>query len=402
MSSETSRRKDPQPTRVAGPSRGAPTVAEGRAVASADVASGRKRSEASGPWERYGWLMAAVWLVFLFYPILALVTRPVSDGAKALGWFGLAAFVYLYLSGFQRGMRRGGGVSGGRIPTAQWWTFAGMIGCALLTAPAVGGNVLSFTPYIVSFASYGLNRVMHWVTSAACVAAVVVCIFALPDGINFLSVGVILLVLICVNTVSTWLIRRSAEADELAKELATSEERESIARDVHDLIGHSLTVVKLKAELAQRLVDRDPERAKKELGEIAEITSEALSGVRATVSGLRSEGLAPQWEEAVSVLEDAGITVETQGDPLALSTAQSIPAAWILRESVTNVLRHAHAQRVRIAAAPGRLEVDDDGVGLRAKAGNGVRGMRERAAASGASCVVEESPWGGTRVSVTW
>jgi two-component system sensor histidine kinase DesK len=191
-------------------------------------------------------------------------------------------------------------------------------------------------------------------------------------------------------------------ADELRVELATSEERESVARDVHDLLGHSLTVVKLKAELAARLVDRDPDRARAELAEIVRLTGEAISGVRGTVTGLRADGLAAQVQASRAALDSAGISAEVAGDAGAISPAQSLPASWILREATTNILRHAHAKHVRIGIEPGTVIVEDDGVGIRAKAGNGLRGMAERAAAADAVLRVERSSAGGTRVSVTW
>ncbi|HIY66289.1 MAG TPA: sensor histidine kinase, partial [Candidatus Agrococcus pullicola] len=182
----------------------------------------------------------------------------------------------------------------------------------------------------------------------------------------------------------------------------TSREREAIARDVHDLIGHTLTVVKLKSELAGRLVDRDPAATKRELEAISSLTAEAIAGVRSTVTGLRASELDEQLEASRSALESAGVELRVVGSPEAMSPAQSLSASWILREAVTNILRHAEATRVSIELKPGTLTVVDDGRGVEGPTGNGLRGMAERASASGAVLAIEDGDDGGTAVSVRW
>lgn len=355
---------------------------------------------AKDPWARYGWLMAAIWLVFLFYPIVVLLRHESPVEWEVLAWVGLAAFVAVYLAGFQVAMGKGSPRS---EPIAvQWWCFAALILCVLLTVPALKFDIVSFLPFLMSFASYGLTRRMHWITLGACVVLVVSLSLLSGRLMNYLSVVLIVVLLGAVNTVSTFLIRRTAEADVLALSLATSQERESVARDVHDLMGHSLTVVKLKAQLARRLVDVDPERAKAELADIEAITGEAIAGVRATVTGLMGEGLAPQLDASRAALGTAGVALIVEGDPAALSPAQGLPAGWILREATTNVLRHSGASRVRVRVLPGGISVEDDGVGLCSEAGNGLRGMAERASLSGGVFTVGESEWGGAKVEVTW
>lgn len=360
----------------------------------------RPVKEDKNPWARFGWLLAAVWLVFLFYPIRELLEHRAPLAWEVCGWVGLGVFVILYLAGFQLGMSKGA-PSSAPLPL-QWWCFGGLIACVVLTIPALGFESISFLPFIMSFASYGLTRTVHWITlTSSIVIAVGVAVIS-GRFEDFIAVVLIVTLLGAVNTVSTFLIRRSAEADSLALSLATSRERESVARDVHDLMGHSLTVVKLKAQLARRLVDVDPERAKAELADIETITGEAIQGVRATVTGLRSEGLASQLEASRAALGTGGVQLTVEGEPSALSPAQALPAGWILREATTNVLRHAQATRVRVRIVPGGITVEDDGVGLAGVAGNGLRGMAERAAHSGGVCVVSGSAWGGVKVDVTW
>ncbi len=353
------------------------------------------------PWDRFGWLMAVIWLVFLAYPVMALLGSTAPEGWIIVGWTAMAAFVALYVLGFMRGMSSGGGL--GR-PTApgQWLFFAGLIVCAVISIPAEGGSALSFLPFIMSFASYGLNRIAHWVTFAGAVTVTVLWILLMPGGLSYVSVLAIIALLGVVNTVSTWLIIRSADADRLGLELATSEGREAVARDVHDLIGHSLTVVKLKAQLARRLIDTDPERAKAELAAIESLTAEAIAGVRATVAGARAASLTEQLSASADALRSAGVTPVVDGDPGVLSPAQGLTASWILREATTNILRHADASTVTVSVRPGMLAVQDDGRGAGEQEGNGVRGMRERAAAAGARFELVRPVAGGTRVEVTW
>ncbi|MGI6877694.1 sensor histidine kinase [Microbacterium sp. gxy059] len=354
------------------------------------------------PWERWGWLMAVVWMVFLAFPIISLLRSDASPFAVGIGWFGLVAFGAAYVAGFLRGMR-----GGWRRPVRSvLLLFLAAVLCAGLTVPAIGWQATSFLPFLMAYAAYGLARPWHWTVLSASVALVVAHAILAPargEQPAWPLLGIVLMMAV-VNTITTWLIDRSVAAEELRLDLATSRERESVARDVHDLVGHSLTVVKLKAELAARLVERDPAAARAELEEIARLTGEAISGVRSTVTGLRAEGLDAQLAAIRAAFESAGIDIEVVGDASALSTAQSLPAGWILREATTNILRHARARSVRIVLAPGTMTVEDDGTGLRGAPGNGLRGMAERAAAAGA--VLDVAPLGGgdrgTKVSLTW
>ncbi|WP_417554449.1 sensor histidine kinase [Microbacterium sp.] len=352
-------------------------------------------------WDRFGWLMAVIWLVFLVYPVIALLNSEAPEGWVVVGWAAMVAFVGLYIVGFTRGIGSGGGL--GHPPArGQWLFFAGLIACAAISIPAEGGSALSFLPFIMSFASYGLTRLAHWITLAASVAVTAGWVFLIPGGLNYLSVLFIVILLGVVNTVSTWLIIRSADAERLGLELATSEGREAVARDVHDLIGHSLTVVKMKAQLARRLIDADPARAKAELADIEALAAEAIAGVRTTVAGARAASLTEQLAASADALRSAGVVAHVDGDPGALSPAQGLTASWILREATTNILRHAGASAVTVTVRPGMLAVQDDGRGSGEREGNGVRGMRERAAAAGARFELTRPASGGTRVEVTW
>ena len=366
-----------------------------------------------GPWERYGWLMGCVWLVFLYFPGLALAQSHAPATTIALGWFGLSVFGIAYLSGFVYGMRRS--LLDGRL--TLWLLFAATIAGAALSVPAIGWHVSSYLPFVMAYSSYLLSRLAHWICNVFGIVFVTVeCLTAAARNAEapWPLLGIVVMVA-AVNTINSWLIHRSMSAEQLRLKLATSEGREAVARDVHDLLGHSLTVVKLKAELASRLIDRDPEAARAELAQIIDITGEALAGVRGTVTGVRQAAAAEspassrgelerQIKDSRDALAVAGVSSEVRGKATALSPSQSLVATWILREVTTNVLRHARAQRVRVEFAPGTLVVIDDGVGVAAgtTGGNGMLGMRERAAAAGATLRIDCPTAGGTRVSLTW
>lgn len=356
----------------------------------------------TNPWQRFGWLMAVVWMFFLVYPLQALLRSSADTAWIVIGWAALIAFAVLYVVGFIYGLRSGGGL--GRTPVrGQWAIFGSLIVCMVVSIPAVGASALSYLPFIMSFASYGLTRVAHWLTLSSAVVVTLAVVLLAPDGRDYLPVLAIVALLGVVNTVSTWLIIRSGEAEELGLELATSEAREAIARDVHDLIGHSLTVVGLKAQLVRRLMDTDPERARAELADIEALTSEAIAGVRATVAGARTSTLDEQLATSREALRAADVTFTIHGDVAVLSPAQALTASWIVREATTNTLRHAKASAVSVRFAPGRIVVVDDGSGAGGRIeGNGIRGMRERAAAANAAFAVAAAPGGGTRVEVTW
>ena len=181
--------------------------------------------------------------------------------------------------------------------------------------------------------------------------------------------------------------RRLLRADEEIERLATIAERERIARDLHDLLGHTLSVIVLKSELAARLVRADPDRAAAEVNDIEQIGREALGEVRAAVAGYRARGLGAELDGARVALEAAGVDVEVHADPTDLRPEQESALAMALREAVTNVVRHADAQRATISITTVgdgvRLEVTDDGRGSAGPAGSGITGMRERIAALG-------------------
>ncbi|HEX5961462.1 MAG TPA: sensor histidine kinase [Rhodanobacteraceae bacterium] len=189
------------------------------------------------------------------------------------------------------------------------------------------------------------------------------------------------------------------------RRLAASAERERIGRDLHDLLGHTLSMVALKSELAGRLVERDPRAARREIADVERVAREALSQVRSAVSGMRAAALASELASARLLLEAAGVQMEYWRDPRELPAEVESCLALVLREAVTNIQRHARANRVEVSVIAGAeqvvMRIRDDGHGGVNERGNGLTGMRERIAACGGGLEIESPRGHGTGIEVS-
>jgi two-component system sensor histidine kinase DesK len=186
------------------------------------------------------------------------------------------------------------------------------------------------------------------------------------------------------------------------RRLAATAERERIGRDLHDLLGHTLSLITLKLELSRKLMDRDPAAARAEVAEAEKVARHALAEVRSAVTGFRAADLAAELASARLLLESSGVTLDYDVPP-ALSPDIERPLALVLREAATNIARHARASRaeVRFAREGGqlRMRIVDDGRGSSGGEGNGLAGMRARVRELGGSLAFA-SARGGTTVEV--
>jgi Signal transduction histidine kinase len=203
-------------------------------------------------------------------------------------------------------------------------------------------------------------------------------------------------------------LRRDAQlrlSQEEVRRLAILAERERIGRDLHDLLGHTLSLVTLKSELARKLALVDPPRAQREMEEVERVSRHALAEVRAAVTGMRRSDIAAELVSARLMLEASGIAFDS-GLPETLTLPAEIeaPLALVLREAVTNIHRHARATTasVRFSIDTGSFEmrIGDNGRGGLAAHGNGVSGMRERVRALGGALDIDSPVGRGTRVSI--
>jgi two-component system sensor histidine kinase DesK len=192
-------------------------------------------------------------------------------------------------------------------------------------------------------------------------------------------------------------LRRSQ--DEILR-LATLAERERIGRDLHDLLGHTLSVVALKSELARKLIDLNIDAARAEIAEVERVARDSLAQVRNAVSGIRSTALSAELLAATALLEAQGLKVKCETENVKLPHDRETALALSLREAATNVRRHSGATgvtiRLRKESAAVIMEVVDDGRGGRIVPGNGLNGMRERLDTVGGTLTLWPNPAGGT------
>lgn len=173
-------------------------------------------------------------------------------------------------------------------------------------------------------------------------------------------------------------------AEERTAVLAVAAERERIGRDLHDILGHSLTTIAVKADLAGRLVGRSDEAARAEIDQVAEVARQALADVRATASGMQEVRLAAEVAAARSVLQAAGIECRVPSALPVLDDARSEVFGYVVREGVTNVVRHSGASACRIEVTDDRVTVTDDGRGFpTSQHRTGLRGLAHRVEAAG-------------------
>ena len=195
---------------------------------------------------------------------------------------------------------------------------------------------------------------------------------------------------------------------ELAQ-LAVAEQRLRWARDLHDTLGHGLSVVALKLELVERLGDRDPSRATNELREARTLLRESIGEMQNVVAGMRDVSLDAEIANARTILGSAGVTLDTDMVPVVLDTEVAEALAWIVREGTTNVLRHSDSTRCDVSLRVDRgrvvLTLANDGPAIRVanspSGGHGIRGMRERLNALGGRLTAKSQRAGGFVLEAT-
>lgn len=212
-----------------------------------------------------------------------------------------------------------------------------------------------------------------------------------------------------------WVERHSRAQDAALKlshdevrRLAAMAERERIGRDLHDLLGHTLSMVALKADLAERLLDKNLPAARAEIAAVGNVARQALAQVRGAVSGMRSAEIAAELASAKVLLETDGISLDYRlSDAFSqceMTGAVKAALAMVVREAATNIQRHAHARqatiRFAVEADCAVLEIEDDGHGGALIPGNGLTGMRERITAVAGTLRVEPAQPRGTRLCV--
>ncbi|MFD1950813.1 sensor histidine kinase [Sphingomonas arantia] len=324
------------------------------------------------------------WLAYLPFYAMPWLWQPPTRMGIAVSIAGIALFLPVYLFGYRR---RG---------TAQAAAAAVILVIGLVLAP-FGGSWTVFSIYAAAMVGYlqpsrlaiaailGIGAI----TAAAGIAWQQALVSWLP--------GVLLLLLTGFGNFSREAFYHRTQAllasQEEVRRLAGTAERERMARDLHDVVGRTLTLIALRADLAVKLVPGDAPAAEAEMRAVADIARTGLAEVRAALSGTAGDSLRHEAESSRGALEAAGITATLTGDIEAIPADAGAVLAMTLREAVTNVIRHADARTCCIDfttdTTTAGLTVADDGRGGSFREGHGLTGMRQRLSAAGGTFSIQ-------------
>jgi two-component system, NarL family, sensor histidine kinase DesK len=333
------------------------------------------RSWGSG-WRRY--FFPGFWLVYLGQTVEG-VSKYSSGAGAVVGYVLVALFAACYLAALPMGW-----VNGGRL----FWSLYG-VAIALTVAECffARDDALVFCVYLAVL-TVASRRKGAFVIVLGLVAAVAVTPRFIPswggkiDWNGALTVFLVSFAMFGFFMIVRSNIELSAARAEVAR-LAAENERGRIARDLHDLLGHSLTTITVKAALARRLAERgDATRSLTEITEVEQLSRRTLADVRAAVAGHNDVTLAGEIATAREVLRAAAIEAELPGSVDIVDPALSELFGWVVREAVTNVVRHSRAQHCVVNLGPRWIEIADDGRGGIGGAGNGLTGLRDRVGAA--------------------
>jgi two-component system, NarL family, sensor histidine kinase DesK len=341
-------------------------------------------------WTPYAWLIYIV--PFALTPLLS--ERQNNVAGYVTYALGVAAFLVLYFRSYW--------VRGRELVLVAAATLA--LGLAFWPV-SIGAGAF----FIYAAGMIGLLESPRRASRGVAVIAVITVLYALilrRDLVSSAWPVVFVLIVGGINIHYSQVGRANARlrlAHEEIEHMAKLAERERIARDLHDLLGHTLSLVVLKSELASKLAERDPERSREEIRDVERIAREALAEVRAAVSGYRTSGLEAEVQRARKTLLTAGVRLETEIAPRKLPAAQEAVLCMALREAVTNIVRHAGARHCRLAVgctdSHCTLSISDDGRGGNAPFGSGLSGMHERVEILGGT--LTRSGNNGTTLTVT-
>ncbi|MGJ9610834.1 sensor histidine kinase [Actinotignum sp. GS-2025b] len=343
---------------------------------------------------------SGIWLIFLVFPFAGVLLTPsLTPLERGLGYAGICGFGLTYILIFQFPDMR---PSWPRWVSLTLWSIP-LLACAALIRPFPFGFAYT-APFVAAVWIFSLPLIPGIPCGLVCFAGGAAAhIWAPYDFVWAAFLGSIIIPMIPI-LISRLLEEFATRSARMRAELILSEQRSELASVVHDVLGHSLTAITVKTQLAARLLESNPEAARAELEDSLKISRNAIDTVRATVTDLRQPTLDVELDSAYALLRSARITAHFTPPPeLPLLTAQLF--AWVVREAVTNTVRHSGARNCTITIEQretgARLRVEDDGVGIPtgAPAGTGLTGLRERVEAAGGTLAISRlEP--GTRVEV--
>src|SRR5438309_6669529 len=352
-------------------------------------------------WIKLGRLFMVAGLSFFIYPVAALLTASFDRRSQVTG---LSILLLLALVWAWFWLRVVAGPDRAFTVPAMLVATGLLVVFTLRTPPQYGS--LFLYAVLMAGAAFNWRRGVPTVLALSVLAGVVE--LARGETIANASGQFLNEVLVGVAAVAGRLMveansQLSAAREQIAR-LAVGEERLRFARDLHDLLGHSLSVIALKSELAGRLIKATPGLAAHEVEDIEQVARDALREVREAVAGYRQPTISAELVGAREALAAAGIELRAEDEHASLPPAVEAVLAWAVREGVTNVMRHSEAKRctVRVFKKAGHatVEVVDDGRGGTLALGSGLRGLRERVLERGGTLTAEPLPPEGFRLRV--
>jgi two-component system, NarL family, sensor histidine kinase DesK len=340
-----------------------------------------------------GWV-PYVWLVYLLAVPLNAYFLPPTPRLWIMTIGGTLCFLVLYFRAYW--------VEGRDLA----WIIAAITALGVVIGP-VNPSSATFFIYAASFAGWLERPAAALGVIGGLLVVIALETWALHFPAAFgLYCGVLVMVIGAVNIYYGQRHRdrkKLQRAEEEVRQLARIAERERIARDLHDVLGHTLSVIVLKSELASKLADVDRDRAVQEIKDVERISRDALAQVRTTIEGYHARSLRAEAQQATSALEAAGVDVHCRLAPASIPAAHEGVLALALREAVTNVIRHAKATSctltLQVVRGGCQLEIRDDGCGRLAPEGVGLSGMRRRVEALGGT--LQRDAASGTRLLIT-
>jgi two-component system sensor histidine kinase DesK len=364
-----------------------------------------------------------VWLPLMAPMVVSLFAGQVSPLRTALSLLGLTAFITLYVWLAWTNARTIVGVGPHDMATTAFELWLPILILLVLSFVLTEANGFAWGGLFIFTCAIASGRLPARQAAELLLSVVLLTLVfgwrhhqPLADSLS----AVLWIGFAGVTTITmVWSVRTSRELREqraeLARYTAVTEERLRIARDLHDLLGHSLSLIALKSELAGRLVSIAPERARTEIGDIERVARTALQEVREALAGVRQPTLTGELYAARELLEAAGIVCEMEtghAPPEGLPVPLEAVLAWTVREGVTNVIRHSRAKAcvIRVSCADGqaRVEIVNDGAapaaasesGAGSQSGTGLRGLAERVAALGGRFEAGLPAGGGYRLAI--
>ncbi|TDP96171.1 sensor histidine kinase [Labedaea rhizosphaerae] len=333
----------------------------------------------------YGWRRFVLDAGLLVYPAIVGVNA-VQDGRALPGLLLVGAFCVVYGLAVVMAVRLN--------PVGFWPAVGVLLALFVVALPVVHGNAIYLLTVVLAVTAPALDEWAPIAVAAGALVGILAPLLWGEDPAWAQTVALIFTVLVVYVFAEAIRANRAlVEARAEVARLASDAERNRIARDLHDLLGHSLTAITIKSDLARHIAEKESSQALGEISDVERLARQALTDVRAAVSGYREVTLAGELARGRELLRASGVTADLPTAVDVVDAGRQELFGWAVREGLTNVARHARATRCTVTITPSEVEIRDDGIGGIGGVGsdgNGLAGLRERVTAAGGT--VEAGP----------